>query len=47
MYIDIRFYFVRTAVENTNSMPADIFAKSLSCQKHNKILLNSGHIKRG
>lgn len=46
-HIDIRLHFVGTAVENncikieylnTNSMPADIFTKSLSCQKHNNFV---------
>lgn len=50
-HIDVRFHFVRTAVENnivkidylsTNDMPADILTKSLSSQKHNKFTKQFG-----
>lgn len=50
-HIDVRFHFVRTAVENnivkidylnTNDMPADILTKSLSFQKHNKFIEQFG-----
>ncbi|CAH2083465.1 unnamed protein product [Euphydryas editha] len=50
-HIDVRYHFVRTAVENkyvllnylnTKDMPADILTKSLSCQKHFEFIKELG-----